>query len=270
MKNPLLPFRAVIKGIKKESEGVRTYNLSLKEGEFNALPGQFNMLGYPGVGEAPISLSSIGKNTFEHTIRAVGRVTDFLESLQKGDEVFLRGPYGSAWPIDEAKGKDLILVAGGLGVAPLRPVIQTLLKDRMSFGNITLIFGARNPEGILFMDEIMRWQSQISVILTVDEIGQGKVWRYNTGIVVSFMEGILKQPEKTLSFICGPELMMRFVSRKLLSMGLPASRIYVSVERRMKCGIAQCGHCQMGSKFVCKDGPVFPYKDIVAFPDGLL
>lgn len=271
MKNPLLPVRAVITDIKTETTDVRTYSLVLRDIPFNPLPGQFNMVGYPGAGEAPISLSSlVREGAFQHTVRSVGRVTDFLTKLTKGDEVFLRGPYGSNWPLKGLEGRDLLIIAGGLGLAPLRPVVQRVLESRESFGNITLIYGTRDPESLLFRDEYDRWRSQMPVLVTVDEVPRGTTWQQGVGLVTDVMDRLDITPEKTIAFVCGPEIMMRFAARLLLFRGLAPSAIYVSLERRMKCGVGQCGHCQHGSTFVCKDGPVYAYGDVNRFPDGLL
>ncbi len=271
MKNPFLPLKAVITEIKLETKDVKTYSLFLENSSYTAKPGQFNMLGYPGVGDAPISLSSIvSGGRFQHTVRTVGRVTEFIERFGKGDEIYLRGPYGSCWPLEDARGGDIILVAGGVGVAPLRPVIQEILNKRESFGKVTLIYGSRSPDSILFMDEIDVWRKDIEVLLTVDEVRPHMKWEYDIGFVTGLLDKATVDPLKTFAFICGPEIMMLFVSRGLYLRGFLPSRVCVSLERRMKCGIAHCGHCQHGSKFVCKDGPVFPYSEVTKLPDGLL
>ncbi|MDP3048901.1 MAG: FAD/NAD(P)-binding protein [Thermodesulfovibrionales bacterium] len=296
MKNPLKPIKAIIKDIRPEAEGVKTYTLST-EFPFVAEPGQFNMIGYPGVGEAPISLSAImqvGDSTlrdgsFKHTIKSVGRVTDFLKDFKKGDELFFRGPYGRGWPVKKAEKKDVLIVAGGVGLAPLRPVIQKVLNQREFFGDVSLIYGARNEKNMLFMDEFKIWEKDISLYITVDEVsdvsksphppftkgGRGgitKEWSggINVGLVTDLLDRVKIQPERTIAFVCGPEIMMRFVCRGLIMHGMLQSSLYVSLERRMKCGIAQCGHCQHSGLFVCKDGPVFSYKEVRGLPDGVL
>lgn len=271
MKNPLLPLKAVITGIKRETEDTKTYSLSIEDTLYAAQPGQFNMVGYPGVGEAPISLSStVSEGRFQHTIRSVGRVTEFIDRFNEGDVMYVRGPYGSCWPLDSAVGNDILLVAGGVGFAPLRPVIQEILRRRDSFGMVTLICGSRSPDNVLFMSEIDTWRKDIAVFLTVDEVPPNMKWQYDVGLVTQLLDKTTFKPVKTFSFICGPEIMMLFVSRGLFIRGFLPSMVYVSLERRMECGIAQCGHCQHGSKFVCKDGPVFLYKDVSRLPDGLL
>ena len=268
--NQLKPLKARIKDIKMEAEDVKTYTLSI-EGSFAAIPGQFNMVGYPGVGEAPVSFSSIvRKKCFEHTIKTVGRVTGFLNGLKKGDKLLIRGPYGRGWPVNNAKGRDILLIAGGVGLAPIRPVIQMILDKRELFGDVSLIYGARNEKNALFMNEFDKWGKGISLHLTVDEVAQASAWKHNVGLVTDLLDMLRIKPDNTVAFVCGPEIMMRFICRGLLMMGIAQSSVYVSLERRMKCGIAHCGHCQHFGLFVCKDGPVFSYKEVRGLPDGLL
>jgi NAD(P)H-flavin reductase len=292
--NQLKPIKAYIKDIKLEAEEVKTYTL-FAECSFVAKPGQFNMVGYPGVGEAPISLSSIvRKGCFGHTIKAVGRVTNFLNSLEKGDELHFRGPYGKGWPLDEARGREILLIAGGVGLAPIRPLVQMILNKRDLFNDVNLIYGARNEKNVLFTNEFDGWGKGISLYLTVDEVlqhppesplakggsnpslsplskGGTKGGRqYHIGLVTDLLDKIKINPDNTVAFVCGPEIMMRFICRGLLMRGIAPSRIYVSLERRMRCGIAHCGHCQHFGLFVCKDGPVFSYKEVKGLPDGFL
>ena len=279
--NPLKPLRAKVDDVKIEAEGVKTYTLST-EFPFLAEPGQFNMIGYPGVGEAPISLSAIvNDGSFKHTIKSVGRVTDFLKDFKKGDELFFRGPYGRSWPVKKAEKKDVLIIAGGVGLALLRPVIQIVLKRREAFGEVSLIYGARNEKNMLFMDEFKIWEKDISLYITVDEVsdvsksphppftkgGRGGI---NIGLVTDLIDGMKIKPERAIAFVCGPEIMMRFICRGLIMHGMSQSSLYVSLERRMKCGIAQCGHCQHSGLFVCQDGPVFSYKEVCGLPDGVL
>ncbi|HBR22013.1 MAG TPA: hypothetical protein DD713_05520 [Nitrospiraceae bacterium] len=268
--NPLRPLTARIEDIKTEAEGVKTYTLSTKF-PFRAEPGQFNMVGYPGVGEAPISLSAIMQDgSFKHTIKSVGRVTDFLKDFKKGDELFFRGPYGRGWPVKKAEKKDILIIAGGVGLAPLRPVIQTVLAQRESFGDVSLIYGARDEKNMLFMNEFNEWAEKTAVYLTVDEAVQPDRWKHHIGLVTDLIDRVKIKPERAIAFVCGPEIMMRFICRGLIIHGMSQSSLYVSLERRMKCGIAQCGHCQHSGLFVCKDGPVFSYKEVRGLPDGVL
>ncbi len=269
--NHLRPSIARIKRIKSETEDVRTFTLEAADTlqEKTALPGQFNMVGYPAVGEAPISFSALENGTIEHTIRSAGRVTKFIFGLKVGNDLFIRGPYGRGWPMDQCLGKDLLLIAGGIGLAPLRPVVQTVIANRRFFGEVSLIYGARNEASLLFNDELDEWKMHLSVSLSVDAV-QGTGWQYDTGPVTVPLRRIGVSPDRTVVFVCGPELMMRFVSTELLMKRVPQSSIFLSLERRMHCGLGQCGHCQHYGRFVCKDGPVFPYREVRGLPDGLL
>jgi NAD(P)H-flavin reductase len=272
--NPLKPVRAVLKDVKNENVDIKTYTLEVREGYTpgGARPGQFNMLGYPGIGEAPISFSALPENgELRHTIRAVGMATRFIEKLEKGVEVLVRGPYGRGWPMEAAQGKDLVLIAGGIGLAPIRPVIIEVMKRRQDFGKVFVLFGARNETGLIYTDEYKTWQQAgIAVEVTVDELVTKKPWKYNLGLITGLVDKLELNTEKTIAFVCGPELMMRFACRGLMLKGVPSSDLYVSLERRMKCGIAQCGHCQHVGLFVCKDGPVFSYSQVEGLYDGLL
>jgi sulfhydrogenase subunit gamma (sulfur reductase) len=271
--NPLKPIQAVLAGVKDENVDIKTYTLRVSDGyPDGSKPGQFNMLGYPGIGEAPISFSALSHNgEIGHTIRAAGMATRFLEKMEKGAAVLVRGPYGRGWPMEAAKGKDLVLLAGGIGLAPLRPVILEVMKQRADFGAVSVLFGARNENGLIYVDEYSAWQEAgISVLITVDELVTNKPWKHQVGLITGPVASMQMEAGKTVCFICGPEIMMRFVCRGLMLKGLPAADLYVSLERRMKCGIAQCGHCQHAGLFVCKDGPVFSYPEIAGLYDGML
>ena len=270
--NPLKPMKAVLTDVRDENSDVKTYRLKVGDGfSRSAAAGQFNMLGYPGIGEAPISFSGIGEDgEIEHTIRAVGMATRFIERMRKGSEMLIRGPYGRGWPLGAAKGKDLLLVAGGVGLAPIRPVIRQIMKNRADFGEVTLLIGSRNDEGLIFTNEYSAWQKAMSVEITVDELVTKKPWNYRVGLITALLNRVKMKAENAVAFICGPELMMRFICRALLLKGAAAGSLSVSLERRMRCGIAQCGHCQHVGFFVCRDGPVFPYKQVEGLFDGLL
>ncbi len=277
-KSPHIPLKAVIRGIRNEAPGVNTYLLEPVEEYLAGGPGQFNMLGWPGVGEAPVSLSRVPAGDspfFEHTIRAAGRVTTFLSGFEEGDEFFLRGPFGRGWPIEEAMGKHLLLITGGLGLAPLKPVIE--LAPVLGATRVTLLHGARTPEDMIFKDELARWASarwssenktNITVELTVDKPDER--WKSHSGLITGIIRPLHIDPAQTVAFICGPEIMMRFSARELILRGMEGSNIHVSVERRMKCGTGHCGHCQLGIWFACKDGPVFSYGQLKGLPDVIL
>jgi len=275
MNNTLRPFMARITFIKKETYDTSTYGFQLKENpDFSFLPGQFNMVGIPGVGEAPISFSSDPgeKNKFEHTIRAVGRVTQTIARYKEGDGLQIRGPYGRGWPLEDAQGKNILVVAGGIGLAPLRGFLLQVWKDRNDFGKVVILYGARTPEDLLFREELPLWRKKpnTQLLLTVDEVPPRTRWEENRGVVTTLFDRMEVSPDNTLALVCGPEIMMRFVVVGLLQRGYPASNLYLSLERRMKCGVGQCGHCQIGPKYVCRDGPVFPYTEIRSFPDTLI
>lgn len=231
-------------------------------------PGQFNMLYAFGVGEVPISISGDSDartNSLVHTVRSVGAVTQALCALDEGDTVGVRGPYGNTWPVEKAEGEDVLIVAGGLGLAPLRPAILRILTNRERYGRVTLLYGARTPEEILYAKQLQNWRGRfdVEVEVTVDRATLG--WRGNVGVVVPLITRVTIDPEDTIAFVCGPEIMMRFSALELTNAGIPADRMYVSMERNMKCGVGLCGHCQLGPYFICKDGPVFSYDRVSTF-----
>jgi NAD(P)H-flavin reductase len=217
-----------------------------------------------GVGEVPISISSDPKDgtRLTHTIRAVGNVTEALCRLNAGSSVGLRGPFGNSWPIDDAVGKDVIIVAGGIGLAPLRPSIYHILNQRERFGSVTLLYGIRTPSDILFRKELETWRARLDldVHVTVDRAGSD--WRGNVGVVTTLLPRASFDPENAVAMLCGPEVMMRYGALSLLKQRMPKDNIYISMERNMKCAIGLCGHCQFGDLFVCKDGPVFTYERV--------
>jgi NAD(P)H-flavin reductase len=235
------------------------------KGTFTFKPGQFNMLYAFGVGEVPISISGPPGETSQlvHTIRAVGPVTNTIQSLKKGDVVGVRGPYGTAWPVELAKGHDVVFLAGGIGLAPLRPALYHVLANRANYGRVVLLFGARSPDDILYPRELETWRGRfdIEVDLTVDRAPTG--WRGHVGVVTSLLPRAPFDAESTTAFVCGPEIMMHFSARDLEHRGVSPGRIWISMERNMKCGVGLCGHCQLGPTFICKDGPVYRYDRIL-------
>ncbi len=274
--NLQLPREAVVIATKDHAPDTKTFKLRLgDEGQKLAfLVGQFNMLGMPGFGEAPFTFSSPPQpdGSFEHTIRAVGRVTKGLFKLKEGDVLHVRGPFGSAWPLEEVKGKDLLIVAGGIGMVPLRPFLLEVFGKRREYGKIVILFGARTPDELVYHEEFDSWRSQpdTTLLLTVDEVPPAKEWNGHIGVVTGLFPEMNIDPDNAAVLTCGPEIMMRFVARGLLLRRFSPSRIYVSLERRMRCGTGHCGHCQLGPKFVCKDGPVFRYEEVSGLPDTLL
>ncbi len=228
------------------------------------LPGQISMLGVPGVGESPISISGDPSNrdTLEHTLRTVGSVTAKLAGLGVGDAVSVRTPFGTPWPVDAAVDGDLLLVAGGIGLAPLSPVIHDVLARRESYRRVILLYGARTPSDLVFRGRLDRlaFGEAIEVAITVDRADAD--WTLDVGMVTRLIGRVGLHPAVTTSMICGPEIMMKAVARDLLARGLDPARTFVTMERNMHCGAGFCGHCQFGPEFVCKDGPVFPWPSV--------
>jgi NAD(P)H-flavin reductase len=257
--DPMIPRVARVRRTRREIADVVT--LEIDAGDFAFAPGQFNMLTAFGVGEAAISVSGDPGEPARlvHTIRAVGAVSRALTELHAGEPIGLRGPFGRGWPMEEARGRDVIVVAGGLGLAPLRPALYRLFADRASYGRIVLLYGARSPQDLLYRDEIEAWRGRLDaeVEATVDH-ARGD-WRGNVGVVTPLIARAAFDPNNALAMLCGPEIMMRFVADALGDAGLAQDRIYLSMERNMKCAIGWCGHCQLGPVFICRDGPVFPY-----------
>ncbi len=224
-------------------------------------PGQFNMLSVFGVGEVPISISGpiSDRSRIVHTIRDVGPVSHALANLSKGAVLGLRGPYGVPWPVEKARGRDVVVISGGLGLAPVRPIIYEMMENRDAYGKVTLLYGARNPSEILFAEELAQWRARLDfgVEVTVDRANDG--WRGHVGVVTALLRAADFDPRNTTAFICGPEVMMRFGAAGLTDMGVAPGNIWLSMERNMQCGIGLCGHCQLGPVFVCRDGPVFDW-----------
>jgi NAD(P)H-flavin reductase len=219
-------------------------------------PGQFTMLWAVGVGEAPISLAGRQGSDLVHTVRPVGAVTRAICDAAPGGLVGVRGPFGFGWDIERAAGHDVLVVAGGLGVAPIRPLVQHVLEHRDDFGRVAVLIGARAPDELLYRTELDEWASRrdIDVQVTVD-VGPA-TWRGHVGLVTDLLAGIDVDPARTVAFICGPEIMMRFAAKGVIDRGVSASETFVSLERNMHCAIGHCGHCQLGPLFLCKDGPV--------------
>jgi NAD(P)H-flavin reductase len=230
------------------------------------LPGQFNMLYVFGAGEVPISMSGDPANpgAMPHTVRAVGAVTRAMSRLKRGDELGLRGPFGAPWPVEEAAGKDVVIVAGGIGLAPLRPVIYRVLARREKYGRVALLYGARTPGDILYQSELKKWRGRfdLQVEATVDNVPAGQDWRGHVGVVTPLIGGADFDPARSVAMICGPEVMMRFTVIELRKRGVGEESVFISMERNMKCAVGFCGHCMFGPTFICKDGPVFRFDRI--------
>lgn len=247
----------------RETHDTWTLSLAPVQGEqLDVSPGQFTMLYAFGVGEVPISVSAA---PLVQTIRAVGPVTRALCAARPGTVIGVRGPFGTHWPVTEARGSDLVIVAGGVGLPPVRPALHYALEHRAGFGRVILLYGARTPEDIVFRKEIERWRSRMDVEVDVTVDAGGEDWRGKVGVVTTLIPRAGIDPDSTAAFVVGPEIMMRFTARALVDAGLRADRIWISMERSMKCGVALCGHCQFGPSLICRDGAVYPYPVIEPF-----
>jgi NAD(P)H-flavin reductase len=269
--NPWLCSTAVIESIQPEIAGVATYHLALADRgqaeRYRFRPGQFNMLYIPGAGEIPISLSADprSRGAWAHTIRLAGNVTHSLARLLPGQTLGLRGPYGTSWPIDEARGADVLLVAGGIGLAPLRPALYALMARSAEFGELALLCGARSPDTLLYRNEYDLWRQRGFDVQTIVDRASPN-WQGAVGVVSLLVDRLrLRNPHATMLFTCGPEVMMRYVVRSALERGIAPENIFCSLERNMQCAVGLCGHCQFGPDFVCKDGPIFRYDRLRPF-----
>jgi len=251
--------KATLVEIRQEAPGTCRFLFRVENfPDFRA--GQFNMLYVYGQGEVPISISSMRRDLLEHTVRLVGEVTEDLFRLSIGDSIGIRGPYGSPFPLEELRGMNLVLIAGGLGLADIKPVVEYVLLHREDYENVYLLVGAKNPSGLLYREEYESWSRELELIPTVDR-AEGS-WGGHVGLVTDLLPLVKADPSRTAAMMCGPEVMMIAVTERLLAMGLPEDRIFLSMERHMKCAVGTCGHCQFGHIFVCRDGPVFSYSRI--------
>jgi len=264
-KDPMTPRRFRLVRTRQDTRDTFTLELEPVDGPPLAFAaGQFTMLYAFGVGDVPISISGnpLEPTLLEHTIRNVGGVTSKLVAAQPGDELGVRGPFGTSWDVTQGKGGDVVIVTGGIGLAPLRPAILELLAERDKYNRVVLLYGARTPEDILFSDELRLWQDRlgVDVQVTVDNAPHG--WKGRVGLVTQLIGRTGFDPAHTLALVCGPEVMMRSAATELRSRGVSAARIRMSMERSMKCGVGLCGHCQLREMFVCVDGPVLTYEKL--------
>jgi NAD(P)H-flavin reductase len=267
VENPFTFERGLVVNVVEEAPGVKTYTVRLGGG-YAASPGQFNMIYIYGLGEVPVSISSLprrhgGYVYVDHTIRVVGAVTRAIVArVAPGSVVGVRGPYGRGWPLREAEGRDLVVVAGGIGLAPLKPVIERVAAEREAYGRVNILYGARTPEQLLYKRELEGYAKipNTKLLLSVDSAGSG--WPHHVGFVTDLIDHVDVDVESAVAFICGPEVMMRVAVKKLLERGFKEDRVYVSLERRMRCGVGVCGTCQLGHYFVCRDGPVFSISEL--------
>jgi NAD(P)H-flavin reductase len=266
----MLPAPWIVRQVTKETPDTFTLALDPADGaESGFRPGQFSMVWVFGVGELPISISGdpAASGSLIYTVRSVGPATQALVTREPGTELGIRGPYGTGWPVEAARGRDVVVVAGGIGLAPLRPVIYHVLRHRDEYGRLMVLYGARSPRDLLYRKELARWaRGRDTQVLTTVDYG-GTSWRGRVGVVTSLFKFLRLQPARTVAMVCGPEIMMRFVARELAVRGVAREDMYLSMERNMKCAVGFCGHCQWGPHFICKDGPVFPYARIAPLLD---
>jgi len=268
LENPFLPLKTKLLSYRDETPDTRTFVFEMEKKDLEVEPGQFMELTVFGYGEAPFSVSSLPKNgVFEMTIRKVGLVTNALFSLPEKAIVGIRGPFGRGWPIGQLAGKDILIIAGGIGLAPIRPLLQYIERNRESFGEVILLYGARTPSDLLYKYEFDSWRKFIDLHLTVDKADES--WKGREGVVTVLFDEITPRPKDMIALQCGPPIMMYFVTKKLKELGFPDENIYLSLERLMKCGMGMCGRCTIGDKYVCKDGPVFCLKELEGFEKAL-
>ncbi len=270
MSNPYLPDIATIQRVKQETYDTTTFTLKFDDPgaweKFRFQPGQFVEISVFGAGEAPfcISSSAHGREDFDITVRRLGRVTQALHDMGEGDQVGVRGPLGNSFPLDEVAGKHILFVGGGLGLAPLRPQILDVYRQRDKFQSVTVLYGARTPDDLIYRDELEQWQNLegMRCLLTVD-VGNDQ-WTGNVGVVGSLLSEVKFDVSQAVVFVCGPPIMIRFVVRDLVAMGFGEDEIISTLERHMRCGIGKCNHCIHGDKYICLDGPVFTFRQMKA------
>lgn len=264
--DPMLPVPHRILRVRRETHDIFTVELTPLDGgpPMSFRPGQFNMLYVFGAGESAISISGdpTKANSLVHTVRAVGTVTRAMSKLRRGDVLGVRGPFGVPWPVKEAVGKDVVMITGGIGLAPLRPAMAYILANRTAYDRVVLLCGARSPRDLLFERELEMWRGRFDVNVEVTLDTATSDWRGNVGVVTTLIGKAPFDPPDSVAMMCGPEVMMRFAIQELQKRGLSPEQIYVSMERNMRCAVGFCGHCQYGPTFVCKDGPVFRYDRI--------
>ncbi|OGL45681.1 MAG: hypothetical protein A2161_08495 [Candidatus Schekmanbacteria bacterium RBG_13_48_7] len=272
MSNIYVPLKARILSITDETADVKTFELQLENEDkkkFDFLPGQFLEISYFGVGEAPFCISSSPTKTsaFDITVRAVGSVTQGLHRLKVNDIMGIRGPVGNNFPFETVKGRNILFVGGGIGLPPLRSLINYMLDNRDDYGEIMILYGARTPNDRVYKKELIEWnkKADIKFLETVD-VGDA-TWKGNVGVVTTLFKEIQPDPKKTTAFTCGPPIMIKFVIQSLLKIGFDPENIVTTLERYMKCGIGKCGHCAVGQKYICVDGPVFTFAEIQQLPE---
>ncbi len=263
MKNIYQPLEAVIEDIKEETSTIKTFTLRPKS-DFSFATGQFIELTVPGIGEGPFTPSSDPgiKQRLDVTIMKAGRITAKLHSMQKGDSLGIRGPYGKGYALDKFRGKDIVIVGGGVGLAPLRSLLFSLFSEIHNYNKIILRYGSRTPFDIIYKGSLPEWskKEKVDALVSVDVGDPG--WSGKVGLVTTILDGMPVDLNKAVAIVCGPPIMMKFVTLKLLDLGFQTKDIYLSMEKNMSCGLGKCGHCRLGRYYACKDGPVFTYEEI--------
>jgi NAD(P)H-flavin reductase len=253
---------------RRDLADVRTLTLEANDGAdpIRFQPGQFTMVYAFGIGEAALSISGAPStpDVLVHTVRSVGAVTRAICAARKGDVFGVRGPFGAPWPIEAAVGRDVVILAGGLGLAPLRPLVHAVMARRGVFGRVVILIGARTPDTLLYAREAARWRAHFDLDVRATVDAGDSTWNGEVGAITTLLPRVTFDPARTTAFVCGPEVMMRFSAADLVHRGVPSTAIFLSMERNMKCAVGVCGHCQFGPAFVCKDGPVFPFSRVDA------
>jgi len=268
-----LPVMARVLKVEQMTKLEKLFTLQLPGGRsLGNAPGQFVEVSVMGIGEGPFCVSSSpsrSNGTFELCVRRVGDLTNALHGLEPGDVVGVRGPFGHGFPIGRMRGKDMLFAAGGMGLPPLRSLINQVLDERGSFGRVIILYGTKHPSEILFKDELLEWaeRGDVEFHMTVDRADED--WRGNVGVITTLFPEIMVNPRNTVAATCGPPVMYRFVLMEMLGKGIPETQIYLSLERRMKCGVGKCGHCQINDLYCCQDGPVFKYAQIKGLEEAL-
>jgi sulfhydrogenase subunit gamma (sulfur reductase) len=273
--NIYLPSIATLKEVRPETPDISTFVVTFDDPElrdsFTYQPGQFAELSIFGVGECPIGIASspTWKDRLEFCVRAVGTVTNAIHDLEPGDKLGVRGPLGNGWPTVEIEGKDLLFIGGGIGLPPLRSLIHYVLDNRERYGEVQIVYGARSPQDLVYKEELKEWEERSDVDLAVTVDVGDETWDGPVGFVPPFLKEINPSPENRVAFTCGPPIMIRLVVQALEGMGYPYADIVTTLEMKMKCGVGKCGRCNIGDKYICRDGPVFTFEELRGIPGAL-
>lgn len=270
--NPMRPLLGTLVGVRDLADEIKLFQIELNGDRFDYQPGQFAFVSAFGVGEAPFGIAStMGRTSaLEFAINRVGTVTDVLHSLEPGSVVGVRGPLGNGFPLDDIKGKDVVVLGGGIGGAPLRPVIHSILDNRDDFGRLTILWAARSPSLLVFTDEYDDWRAAPNTELHLTVDAGDATWTGNVGLITQLLEQVAPSPDNAVAIICGPPIMIKFVIMGLQKLGFADEQMIMTLEAKMKCGIGKCGRCNMGEQFVCLDGPVFSYTQVAQFLESFV